>query len=68
MCLPSPLALTIFLPPISKISLIYEEDGGSIPFRTEYSNYLSLSAHCPVVDLCVNSHLLQEESSLMMAE
>lgn len=25
----------------------------------------SLSAHCPVADLCINCHLLQEEASLM---
>lgn len=29
---------------------------------------LSLSAFCPVVDLCVCSYLRQEETSLMMAE
>lgn len=37
-----------------------------VPFRTVHSK-VSLSAHCPVVGLCVISHLLQEKA-LVMAE
>lgn len=35
-----------------------------IPLRDECPQGLSLPAHCPVVGLCVNSHLLQEVSLL----
>lgn len=38
-----------------------------IPFITVFQG-LSLSVHCPFVDLCFNSHPLQNEASLMMTE
>ena len=37
------------------------------PVRAECYSFLTI-CHCLAVDLCICSHLLQEEASLMMAE
>lgn len=68
-CPPSPLALTFFLPPLLWRSL--SSEGGrfdeGISFRGVYAK-ASLSAQCLAVGLSISTHLLQEETSLMMAE
>lgn len=66
--LPSYQTLTIFPRPLLQSSLSPE---GRIwwrkTIRTQCSK-VSCSPHCPVVSLCVSSHLLWEETPLMMAE
>lgn len=58
-----------FLPPLPQGPLSSEVFEETIPFRTEHpSQILSLSAHCPVVGLCINSDLLPDEASLMIAK
>ena len=39
--------------------------GGEIPFMIECPN---VSHYCPVVDLCICSHLLKKKASLMLSE
>jgi hypothetical protein len=41
-----------------------EECDKNIPWIAEYST-ISHSAHWPVVELCVNYHMMQEEASLV---
>lgn len=62
---PSPLGLSFSLPPVSYSSWSPE---GRHPIQGWVLQNLSLSAHCPVVGLCIDSHLLQKEASLMMAK
>lgn len=35
-------------------------------FRTECPRISLILTHCPAMDLCINSHILQEEASLMV--
>ena len=66
--IPSPLVLTIFLPPFLHSFLSPKGEGFNedIPFRTEYSK---LSYSLNIVWMWVSvRHLLQEEVTLMMDE
>jgi hypothetical protein len=63
------MSLIILLPPLVHSSLTPEE-------RNVAKSHLELSilllviysTHCPVVGLCINAYILQEEASLMVAE
>lgn len=45
-----------------------ERFDSDIPFRAEYSKVFSVCAYSLADGLCIFSHLLQDEASVMMAE
>lgn len=69
-CPHSPLALKLFPPPFPQGSLSPEGEGfdGDLPIGWSVPRSLTLAVFRLAVGLCVCSHLLQEEASLIMGE
>lgn len=68
-CVLPPLALTIsWLPPLHTSMNTQEMDLMKTSIKDWVPQSFPFSAHCPVVNVYIGSHLLQEETSLKMAE